>query len=218
MPATPDLTVPQKLIVAGYRLEQRGQNPFTAEALVVQAWKDSPRTFGLAGFADQYPDANKALASLMGEKGLVRRGWFVQPVKGSKLYHLSDQARAEVRRIQSGTPTTGPVANGHTTHMLPKIQVSESCELAVCSLLRLPAYSKFRGGQSELITWPDAEAFVSLGPTEAIRQTVAALVNGRTTMRCGAEVTRADLDSLTKCEQGIRRVFKRQLQQKAAAR
>ena len=42
------------------------------------AWQKFPKTFGLKGYTDQYPDSNKILSSIMGEKGLAGRGWLVK--------------------------------------------------------------------------------------------------------------------------------------------
>ena len=79
MNAVAELTTSQKILMAAYRLEEQGQTPFSAEALIVAAWQENPRTFGLKGFADQYPDSNRVLSCIMGEKGLARRRGKVAP-------------------------------------------------------------------------------------------------------------------------------------------
>jgi len=78
-------------LLAADQLEKQGQSPFSAEALIVAAWQHSPRTFGLKGYTDQYPDSNKVLSSIMGEKGLARRGWLAK--MGQKLYALTREGR-----------------------------------------------------------------------------------------------------------------------------
>src|SRR5947209_15528516 len=92
-----EFSVPEKILLAAEQLEKDGQSPFSAEALIVAAWQKFPRTFGLKGYADQYPDSNKVLSSIMGEKGLARRGWLVK--MGQKLYNLTRDGRQIVRRI-----------------------------------------------------------------------------------------------------------------------
>jgi hypothetical protein len=92
-----DFTVPEKILLAAETLEKQGQSPFTAEALIVASWQRFPNTFGLKGFTDQYPDSNKVLSSLMGEKGLARRGWLVK--MGQKLYALTREGRNVIRRV-----------------------------------------------------------------------------------------------------------------------
>src|SRR6202451_278429 len=94
--AVADCTVPEKILLAAFELEEQGQSPFSAEALVVAAWQKFPRTFGLKGYSDQYPDSNKILTSIMGEKGLARRGWLAK--MGQKLYSLTRDGRQVVRR------------------------------------------------------------------------------------------------------------------------
>src|SRR4029077_19399879 len=98
--AIADCTVPEKILLAAFHLAEQGQSPFSAEALVVASWQKFPRTFGLKGYADQYPDSNKVLTSIMGEKGLARRGWLAK--MGQKLYTLTREGRQAVRRIMQG--------------------------------------------------------------------------------------------------------------------
>src|SRR5438552_14892682 len=92
-----EFTVPEKILVAADQLDNAGQSPFSAEALIVAASQQFPRTSGLKGYAAQYPDSNKVLSSIMGVKGLARRGW---PVKmGQKLYALTREGRSIVRKV-----------------------------------------------------------------------------------------------------------------------
>src|ERR1700722_6971184 len=79
-----DMTVPEKILLAANQLDLQGNSPFSAEALIVGAWQQFPKAFGLKGYADQYPDSNKILSSIMGEKGLARRGWLVKMGKKNK--------------------------------------------------------------------------------------------------------------------------------------
>jgi hypothetical protein len=103
-----DFTVPEKILLAADQLDQGGQSPFTAEMLIVASWEKFPNTFGLKGFAEKYPDSNKILSSLMGEKGLARRGWLVK--MGQKLYALTREGRQVIRRVtlqeEEDTPPT----------------------------------------------------------------------------------------------------------------
>src|ERR1051326_4199568 len=96
-PNVDDFTVPEKILLAAESLEKQGQSPFTAEMLIVASWQRFPTTFGLKGFADKYPDSNKILSSIMGEKGLARRGWVVK--MGQKLYAMPREGRNVVRRV-----------------------------------------------------------------------------------------------------------------------
>src|SRR5438309_4629500 len=91
-----ECTVPEKILLAASHLEEQGQSPFSAEALIVAAWQKFPRTFGLKGYEEQYPDSNKVLAGMMGEKGLPGRGWMVKV--GQRLYALTRDGRQVVRK------------------------------------------------------------------------------------------------------------------------
>jgi hypothetical protein len=73
---------------------------FSAEELVVAVWKQD-KSFGLHGYTDLYPNSNKVLAALMGEKGLTRRGYFKKV--GPKMYSLTPEGKALV------IPTNGKV-------------------------------------------------------------------------------------------------------------
>src|SRR4029077_13631192 len=78
-------------------LDKQGQSPFSAEALIVASWQKFSKTFGLKGYSDRYPDSNKILSSIMGEKGLARRGWLIK--MGQKMYALTREGRGVVRRV-----------------------------------------------------------------------------------------------------------------------
>src|SRR5216684_8902263 len=69
-----DFTVPEKILLAAFQLEEQGQSPFSAEALIVASWQRFPKAFGLKGYGDHYPDSNRVLSSIMGERGLAKRG------------------------------------------------------------------------------------------------------------------------------------------------
>ena len=103
-----ECTVPEKILLAAFELEEQGKSPLSAEDLIVASWKKFPKTFGLKGYADQYPDSNKILTSIMGEKGLARRGWLAK--MGQKLYTLTREGRQAVRRIMQGEEAP-PVEN-----------------------------------------------------------------------------------------------------------
>src|SRR5215210_7891489 len=96
-PNVDDFTVPEKILLAADSLDQAGHSPFSAEALIVASWQKFPKTFGLKGYAEQYPDSNKILSSIMGEKGLARRGWLLK--MGQKMYALTRHSRHVVRRV-----------------------------------------------------------------------------------------------------------------------
>src|SRR5947199_1903329 len=109
-PNVDDFTVPEKILLAADTLDQAGQSPFSAEALIVASWQKFPKTFGLKGYTEQHPDSNKVLSCIMGERGLARRGWLAK--MGQKLYALTREGRQVVQRLKEGgeaPPAEAPV-------------------------------------------------------------------------------------------------------------
>ncbi|HXG11779.1 MAG TPA: hypothetical protein VNK04_18635 [Gemmataceae bacterium] len=198
MNAISELTVPEKILLAAAELEEKGQSPFSAEALIVAVWQKYPKTFGLKGYADQYPDSNKVLASIMGEKGLTRKGWLVK--MGQKLYAVTREGRQIVRKLQQGEalPAPGPVKLGREQ------------ERFLNSLFASSALQKFLEGRKLELTFADACRF--WGITESLHgaaldarlnQFRAALADvdrqiglGEATLSNGRSVSAADIGQL----------------------
>ena len=80
------LTVSEKLLLAALAVRETHAT-FSAEDLVVQAWKMYPDTFGLSGYASQFPDSNRVLTNIMGTKGMRGKGWLRKV--GQKQYRLT---------------------------------------------------------------------------------------------------------------------------------
>src|SRR5215468_10259211 len=146
------MTVPEKILLAADQLEKQGQSPFSAEALIVAAWQQHPRTFGLKGYADQYPDSNKVLSSIMGEKGLARRGWLVK--MGQKLYALTREGRQVVRRLlqQEDEPAAAPST----------FRVTREQEKFLLGLFDSTSVQKFEENRKQELTFADACRFWSI--------------------------------------------------------
>ncbi|MCC6419776.1 MAG: hypothetical protein IT429_16200 [Gemmataceae bacterium] len=144
-----EFTVPEKILLAADHLEKDGQSPFSAEALIVAAWQKFPKAFGLKGYIDQYPDSNKVLSSIMGEKGLARRGWLVK--MGQKLYSLTREGRHVVCRILRQEDGPAPLP---TNVRLPRDQ-----EKFLLGLLDSSAAVKFEENRKQELTFADACRF-----------------------------------------------------------
>jgi hypothetical protein len=151
-----DCTVPEKILLAAAQLTEQGQSPFSAEALVVAVWQKFPRTFGLKGYSDQYPDSNKVLTSIMGEKGLARRGWLTK--EGQKLYSLTREGRDTVRSLLAGEEEE-PAP--------PAVKLSREQEKFLLALLNGSALEKFQQGLKLELTFADACRF--RGVTDNLR-------------------------------------------------
>jgi hypothetical protein len=142
-----EFTVPEKILLAAETLDKQGQSPFSAETLIVESWKRFPRTFGLKGYVEQHPDSNKILSSIMGEKGLVRRGWLVK--MGQKMYSLTQDGRRIVRRItQDDEPLTSAL-----------VKLSRDQETFLQKLTEESAYQKFEENRKAELTFADACRF-----------------------------------------------------------
>jgi hypothetical protein len=141
-----ETTLPEKILLAASQLEDAGQSPFSAEALIVATWQANPRTFGLKGYADLYPDSNKILSGLMGERGLTKRGYLVK--MGQKLYALSREGKAAVRRIHEEATQPEPLTGSRP--------LSGEQEAFLIAALAQAAVTKFRAGTRSEITFPDA--------------------------------------------------------------
>src|SRR2546422_184533 len=96
------LTVPEKLLLAASELEEKGLRPFSAEDLVVSAWRKFPDTFGLAGHRGEngqpaYPDSNRVFAEIMGSKPIRKRGMLEKV--GSKMYQVTEAGREHAEHL-----------------------------------------------------------------------------------------------------------------------
>lgn len=149
-----DCTFPEKILLAANQLEQEGQTPFSAETLIVAAWQKFPKTFGLKGYTELYPDSNKVLSSIMGEKGLARRGWLVK--MGQKLYSLSREGRLVVHRILEGGEAPSPASSN---------KLSREQDRVLLGLLNSAAIEKYLENRKQELTFADACRFWGITDT-----------------------------------------------------
>jgi DNA-binding PadR family transcriptional regulator len=142
-----EFTASEKILLAADHLDKQGRSPFTAETLIVTAWRQYPETFGLRGYIDQHPDSNKVLASLMGEKGLARRGWLVK--MGKKEYALTREGRRILARLlQQEEPAPAKT-----------IRLPRDKERLLVALLDSTALTKMEEGRKNELTSADAWRF-----------------------------------------------------------
>ena len=146
-----DATVPEKILLAAFQLEEEGKSPFSAEDLIVTSWKRFPKTLGLKGYAELYPDSNKVLSSIMGVKGLVRRHWLDK--KGQKLYSLSRDGSHIVRKLQQGDEA--PAAESAS-------RLSRDHDKLLLHLLSAAAVRKYDDDRRSELTFGEACRFWSI--------------------------------------------------------
>ncbi len=214
MSTVAEYTLPEKILIAASSLEDAGQSPFSAEALIVSAWQHHPRTFGLKGYAEQFPDSNKVLSSIMGEKGLARRGWLSKV--GQKMYSLTREGRGVVRRLLREEASDDAVESP---------SLSEKLANLMYSLLDTPAVEKIREGRNEELTFAEASKFwnISNGLSAAeldarldkmdsnLEEVVLQLENSIATLRDGREVSSEEASLLNQAHIHMKERFSRHL-------
>lgn len=151
------LSVVEKLLIAAYEIESIKHGPFSAEDLVVRAWKSYPDTFGLSGYRGeggslQYPDSNRVFAEIMGSKPIRQRGYLRKV--GKKMYQLTEAGIAEAKRISMG-PTTSNTR---------KISLPREFETELQRLFNTKAAEKARNNNFYGITFFDACSFWKISP------------------------------------------------------
>src|SRR5207245_10541049 len=99
-------------------------------------------------YTDQYPDSNKVLSRIMGERGLTRRGWLSK--MGQKLYALTREGRQVVLRLQEG---------GEPPPAAAPVRILRDMEKHLLALLSSPAVQKFEEGLRDEVTFADACRF-----------------------------------------------------------
>jgi hypothetical protein len=212
--AVAECTVPEKILLAALELEEQGQSPFSAEALIVASWQKFPKTFGLKGYAELYPDSNKVLSSIMGVRGLAGRGWLAK--MGQKLYVLSREGRQLVRRLLNDG-TSAPVEDA--------VKLSRDQEKFLTGLWSLPAFEKFSDGRKMEITFTEACNFWGVNESmkgevvkarlDHLRAEMAGLERlltiGDATFSNGRSVAMADLNKLHQVNGYLEERFSRHL-------
>jgi len=151
------MTISDKLLLAAYDMTGDGRKAFTAEDLVVAAWRKYPDAFGLAGFADSsgrllYPDSNRVFAEIMGSKPIRKRGFLVKV--GQKLYELTEAGRERARML--GSRDMEPD--------MKKAGLHRELQIALRRLMSSRALEKYRDGRKEEISFHDACAFWRISP------------------------------------------------------
>jgi hypothetical protein len=139
------LTVPEKILVCAAELDQE-KGTFTAEDLVVRCWQKFPDTFGLQGYADRFPDANRVLTNIMGGKGLRGKGWLRKV--GEKRYHITEVGRQAAVHMPSENQRDAIRRGASLTR--------DTIEI-LARLMESRAFQKFRIGED--LTFSDLSSF-----------------------------------------------------------
>ena len=147
-----ELTKAEKILIAARRLDAKGHSAFSAEDLVVEAFKTFPGDFALKGYPD-YPDNNSILTLLMGKDArLIVSGWLEKT--GTKKYRLTTKGVHDAAALADAA---GLEHAGSTTS-----RSSRQTEEALGHLLTSDAFQKFRAGDAESITFHQFCRFLGL--------------------------------------------------------
>lgn len=92
------MSLKEVLLVVAMGLEKSSVPPWHQSQLIEAAWQLNKKLFGLELLYDRYPDSNKVMVNLMGEKGLTKTG-FLEKVSPKK-YKLTQKGRKAVCRLQ----------------------------------------------------------------------------------------------------------------------
>lgn len=216
--AIAEYTLSELILLAAKKLQDQGQSPFSAEDLIVASWRENPKAFGLKGYAEQYPDSNRVLASIMGERGLARKGWLAK--MGQKLYTLSPEGQRVVKRLLEGDSDDDvETAEPANVQRLPREQ-----EKVLVSLLDSSARKKMEEGKAYELSFADACRFWSITDNLSadaldaqLNKVESALSHGERAAAKGPilighrEITRSDMEMLRNCHEYLQERFERHL-------
>ena len=151
------LSVAEKLLLAAHDLEKQGRRPFSAEDLVISAWRRFPDAFGLAGYHDEsgqlrYPNSNRVFAEIMGSKPIRKKGLLIKVSR--RMYQLTEAGQEQVKLLQE---------RRSKTH-IKRAGLARETEKELKRLFASKALDKFRNNRSEELTFYDACAFWGISP------------------------------------------------------
>jgi hypothetical protein len=145
------LTKADKLLLSALKLEEQGERPFSAEQLVVEAWRQFEDAFALQGYP-QYPDSNRVYSLIMGSKPLRNRGWLRKV--GTKMYQLSEAGLIAARNLQD-KPDSGQTSRS---------SLDRKQRTFLDRLISSAAVQKVSEENPEDIVFSDACAFWQISP------------------------------------------------------
>lgn len=219
------LSVCEKLLLAAHGLEQGGNSPFSAEDLVVEAWKRFPDTFGLRGHLDEdgkpvHPDSNRVFAEIMGSKPIRKRGLLVKV--GTKMYKLTESGRRFALPLEAA-----PSGVGDSRQKPPKSTLSREIQEELQRLLGSKAVQKIDNGQLDTVTFHDVCVFWRITPRSSAIELEGHLANTTGVINAarsivkggpaqfehgGKEFSSDTLDVLEKVQVDLLDKFKREIQ------
>jgi hypothetical protein len=173
------ITAADKLLVASLDVGGSDRSPFSAEELVVGAWKRFPDAFGLRGILDDdgvplYPDSNRVFAEIMGSKPLRKNG-LLRKV-GDKRYQITEAGLRRARALA-----------GQEYEATSRRSLSRSLQDSLKRLVMSKAAEKRRTGRNIDLTFHDACGYWGITPRSSAMDLEAKLAHVFAVLREAAE-------------------------------
>lgn len=143
------LSQQEKLLVAASKLADAESSVFSAEDLVVAAWREYPETFGLQGYPE-HPDSNRVFTKIMGKRGLRGKGWLSKV--GQKKYKLTESGRHLAQALAAKDDSQEERSES-------KVRISRGEREILARLLRSRARNKAAQGQRDDLVFHDAAEY-----------------------------------------------------------
>ncbi len=175
------MTASDKLILAAHLIEEKGEKFFSAEELVVTAWKKFPETFSLTGF--DYPDSNRVLSEIMGSKSIRKKG-LIKKI-GKKMYQLTEMGNAYANNLLS---KKNPIENRN------KFLTREISQI-LKRLYSSRAFEKFIKKEVSEITFFDACSFWGISPRSSAIDFEGRITNIINVIESSQKILQGEMDS-----------------------
>jgi hypothetical protein len=156
-----ELTKAQKLLIAARAFDPRGLAEFSAEDLVVAAFRLFPIDFSLKGYPN-FPDNNAVLTLLMGKDArLIVTGWLEKT--GSKRYRLTSKGLHDADSLATGI-------DSEATATATVSRSDRKLDEPFGRLFDSSAFDLYRSGEAEKITFHQFCRFVGLGAPDTLQK------------------------------------------------
>lgn len=160
-----ELSKAEKLLRAAGDLADQGHGEFSAEDLVVAAFRLYPNDFSLKGYS-QYPNSNYVLTQLMGKHArMIVKGWFVKT--GTNTYRLTPKGFDDLAGLQG------------VEGVSDKIRLDRQREEGLGRLLTSSAYHMFQQGRYGEVTFHQFCRFLGLAAPDKWQRVQGKLSNVR---------------------------------------
>jgi hypothetical protein len=174
------LSIADKLLLAALDIEKGGKGVFSAEDLVVSAWRRFPDAFGLQGYLDEhgkplFPNSNRVYAEIMGSKPLRKQG-MLQKV-GNKMYKLTEAGRARGLRVGKTDLTSSAEKWALGREHIEQIR----------RLFESKAAQKLREGDVEDVSFFDACGFWGISPRSRAKEMWSRFADIETLLKMGLD-------------------------------